>query len=228
MSRSRRYYLLIGSLPVLTSPFAPSHRPISRIRLDGRLALLHPDDARELALIEGVVRWESLPMGQDDEVFLRRADEALAQLSRPNLRDVLRWRLAARTMLAALRRRHLGLALPAPPVRWGFGEWAAHIRRNWSHPQFRLAPYFPWIDEAQRALAEGDARALERLVVHAVWRHLEQAGAGHYFDFEAVVLYVLRWSLAARWAAYEPARASTRFGHLIESGLGRHALLFAQ
>ena len=228
MPQSRRYYLLIGSLPVLTSPFDPSHRPISRIKLDGRLAMLHPDDAQVLALIEGVVRWERLPMGQDDETFLRRADAALAHLSNPTLRDLLHWRLAARTLIAALRRRHLGLALPGLGTRWGFGEWAAQIRRNWSHPQFRLAPYFPWIDEAQQALTQGDARTLERVVLHAVWRRLEQAGQGHYFDFEAVVLYVLRWSLAARWAAYEPARASTRFGHLVEAGLGSHAQLFQQ
>jgi hypothetical protein len=43
---------------------------------------------------------------------------------------------------------------------------------------------------------------------------------GHWFDFEAVVIYVLRWDLIARWIGQDGAAALRRFDGLVENGLG--------
>jgi hypothetical protein len=66
---------------------------------------------------------------------------------------------------------------------------------------------------------DGDPLGLERLLLGAVWTHLERIGAGHEFDFEAVVVYVTRWDLVARWTHYDADAALTRFDALLETAL---------
>jgi hypothetical protein len=41
----------------------------------------------------------------------------------------------------------------------------------------------------------------------------------HHFDFEAVVLYVLRWNLVDRLARHDPVAATERFKTLLVRGL---------
>ena len=50
--------------------------------------------------------------------------------------------------------------------------------------------------------------------------------AEHQFDFEAVVIYVVKWSIVERWGRYNSAGAARRFEELTESALGEHAALF--
>ena len=60
---------------------------------------------------------------------------------------------------------------------------------------------------------------LERLLLDVVWRDLERRSEGHEFDFEAVLLYCLRWEVIARWTRYTSEAATTRFDHLVREGL---------
>ncbi len=69
---------------------------------------------------------------------------------------------------------------------------------------------------------------MERLLFEVVWDKLGRLGEGHYFDFEAVVLYVLRWNLADRWSRYQGEAAVERFRSLVDSGLEQFTNVFAQ
>ena len=53
----------------------------------------------------------------------------------------------------------------------------------------------------------------------AAWDHLEQVSDGHYLDFEAVVIYVLRWDMIARWTTYDGEEAVRRFDELVEQAM---------
>ena len=75
------------------------------------------------------------------------------------------------------------------------------------------------IDEARALLVAGASVELERLLLDVVWRDLERRSEGHEFDFEAVLLYCLRWEVIARWTRYTSEAATTRFDHLVREGL---------
>lgn len=139
-------------------------------------------------------------------------------IAHPFVRDLVTWRLELRTLMAALRRRRRGDPAPVDD-RWGFGRWLGQIRRNWGESGFRLEGAFPWLPEANRLMDAGDAVGLERLLLVTNWNHLERISDGHHFDFEAVVIYVMRWDLVARWTSYEGEQAARRFDALVAAGM---------
>jgi hypothetical protein len=49
----------------------------------------------------------------------------------------------------------------------------------------------------------------------------------HYFDFEAVIIYLNRWSLVDRWARYNGEAAVERFRKLVDSGIEKFTDVFA-
>jgi hypothetical protein len=94
-----------------------------------------------------------------------------------------------------------------------------HISRHWGETHLRLERVYPWLPEAKRLLDDSDPLGLERLLLGVVWTHLERIGAEHYFDFEALVVYVARWDLVARWTRYDADAAMARFDALLDTGL---------
>ena len=81
--------------------------------------------------------------------------------------------------------------------------------------------------ESKRLMEEGNFLGLEHQLVDVVWSDLERIGQGHHFDFEAVVLYVLRWDLVARWTTYNEDSAKKRFAELVDAGLAELDKVFA-
>lgn len=222
-----RYVMLMASLPPTGRLFEAGETPISRIRLEQRLTLLDEPDAATLRDIENVLRWDRLPMARTDSELLAAAEELLLRLRRPVLREVIEHRLELRTIVAALRRRQRGEGPPEPSQPWGWRGVADVIRRNWADQTFGLGGSRPWIADAGALLAKGDSMALERLLVTIVWTHLERLSRDHLFDFEAVVLYVLRWDLIHRRATADRDAAVARFDRMVQQGLGEFADLFA-
>lgn len=48
---------------------------------------------------------------------------------------------------------------------------------------------------------------------------MKKIGQGHYFDFEAVIIYVLRWDINDRWAKNDEKKAIQQFEKLVEQAL---------
>jgi hypothetical protein len=218
--------MLMTSLPHHTSLFMSRETPLGRIKLQNRLRMLDAEDAEQLRLIMEAVRWRLLQKAENDDAALAIAHRNLTLIKSPLLQQIVRERLELRTVVAALRRRQRGDPSPAPHERWGFGRWLPIIRANWSDPGFRLESAFRWLPNANRLLRDGDALGLERLLLGTLWDQLGQASQFHFFDFEAVVIYVLRWDLIARWTSYNAEKATQRFAELMEEGLGNAAKLF--
>lgn len=231
---SPRYTTLMASLPPLGGLFEAREPAISRLKLRSRLSLLHPEDRRTLdgliAILsqglvadEGVARSGVAPSGsgRDDAALLREAERFFRCEPQPLLRHLVRHRLDLRTTVAALRRRHRGESDPPRGQAWGFGPLVPTIERHWSEPTLGLAGVFPWIAEAVRLLESEDLIGLERLLFTLIWRELDHLGQGHHFDFEAVVIYLARWSLVERWSNFDGRAAAERFRALVREGLGR-------
>ncbi len=226
MSDPNAYIMLISSLPSPEALFLAKRPPLSRLRLDQRLRVLTPEDAEELKLVEHVLHWGELPIGMTDEQIIARAREAMDKIENETLQLIIRDRLEIRTCMAALRRRHRGDPAPAPGTAWGFGRWTNHIARNWTEATFRLDGVFPWLRQADTLLKEGDTLALQRLILEQAWKMISRYAGEHEFDFEAVVIYVLKWNIVDRWGRYNGEEAAKRFEELTDAGLGEYAAVF--
>ncbi|MFC1673517.1 hypothetical protein ACFL12_05115 [Pseudomonadota bacterium] len=222
MTHDTAYAMLMTSLPHLGSLFEARYSVISRIKLERRLKVLTPEDAETLAMVERVSCWDRLGGIKDDAVFAEQAKQTVTTLTDPLMMDIVRHRVELRTLVAALRRRHLGRGAPMDGEKWGFGRWMKVISRNWNEPGFGVQNAFPWILEAHRLLQENNTVALERLLLEEVWNELGRKAQGHHFDFAAVVIYVLRWDVMERWTHYQAPTAQERFNGLIDAAIGDH------
>ncbi|MCG8462115.1 MAG: hypothetical protein MI919_38010 [Holophagales bacterium] len=221
-----RYYTLMASLPALEPPFEEERPPMSRIRLEQRLRMLEPDDARELSALESVMHFDRLDLGAKDVEILERASQVVASIRSPLLREVAEWRLGLRTVIAALRRRAVGEPAPDRREPWGFEPRKRALERGWNRRDFGLSGALPWVETLADLLDRGDARGLERQLLRLVWRYLSRKAWGHHFDFEAVALYVLRWNLLQRASNRDPAEARSRFDSMRAEGWGGRTLRF--
>ena len=222
MRRADRYVDLVSGLPHLGEPFSARERPITRRQLDRRLRLLEPADAATLTEVEGVLRWAVLAAGTDDRTQGARARRVADGIADPTLGEAVRRRLESRALVAALRRRRDGLGPPDDPTMLGYHRQCERIRRHWSDPAFGLQHSAAWVADADAHLRAGEALDLEKLLLARAWRDLDTLAQGHWFDFAAVALYVLRWDLMDRWMRYDGETAAERFDALVDSALTAH------
>ena len=213
------YFTLLTSLPHIDSLFSSQITPISRFQLDKRLSMLTSDDQKRLVTIENLLHWDHLGDDVDEKALIRQAERARATLGSQALRDLIDWRLDIRTVVAALRMKHAGQPAPSE-AKWSYGSRYAYIRGHWSSPTLGLGGAFPWIPRVNEYLRTGKCVELEKVLLQAVWDHLDHMAMKHRNDFEAVVIYVLRWNLVARWTAYDTEKAHIRFQDLIKKSLG--------
>ncbi|MEM6833357.1 MAG: hypothetical protein AAF562_07000 [Pseudomonadota bacterium] len=219
MTSEHTFIMLMSSLPAPGPLFAETQTPLSRLRLDARLKQLSEPDHQVLIAIEQALEWRCMEADMNDAALLARVETAKRMTTSQTLLGVIDSRMHIRLCMAALRQRAAGEAPPAADGRWGYGRWRRVIARNWQAPAFGLERVFPWLKDADRLLTEGDSYALERLLLSLVERDLRRYGALHHFDLEAVVIYVLRWSLVERWTRYNAQAAARRFSKMLDDGL---------
>lgn len=224
MSRAFKYTLLIASLPHHPHDLLSAKQPpISEIQLEKRLQLLTPEDRAQLDSIEKVIFWSHVRDVPEAEI-IAQDNAVLAAIRNPFLKELLLWRLSLRTLMSALRLRHQGFK-PGPGKAFlGFGKWPAVIGKHWDHPRFGISPVdAPWLTAANELIGQNRTLELEKLLLHLSWRHYTDLSVRHLFDFEAVVLYVLRWDVINRWSQYYREHinesALSHFMQLVENGL---------
>lgn len=214
-----KYTMLLSSLPLHpTHLFSAKQTPVSRIQLDNRLALLDDSDARDLMRIEKLLHWSKIITVQEDEGLVLQDKAELASIQNDFLRQIVLWRLELRTLISAMRRRHAG-ETSAPSVFHGFGDWPRLIKQHWHEKDFGIGYLLPWIHDANSLMEQNKTFELEKMLLNLVWQHYARVGSHHYFDFPAVVIYVLRWDVINRWSSYDKDLAIQRFDELIVEGL---------
>ena len=213
--------MLMASLsPHPMSLWDVKNKPVSRLRLDRRLTLLNDQDRQQLAAIEKILHWAKMSAGNNDVEISVAAERVLQSLDKPLLQQVIIWRLELRTIMAAIRWRKLGKEAPTKSERWGYGQVVPFIRKNWQIDDFSLSHRFAWIANANTLFVEDKSVELEKLLLNLSWEYYESIGHSHYFDFEAVVIYVLRWSIVSRWTQCNEQEAMQQFELLVKNGLG--------
>jgi hypothetical protein len=221
------YFALMASLPYLPRFERAQRLPINRERLDARLAWLTPGDASTVRQAEQFLEWQRQPLERTDAQMVAEYGALMQRVRQTALRRMIEFRFGLRVALGALRRRRRGTGAPAPGEVWGAGPWVRQIERNWSDPEFRLAAQCPWLPQARALLERGETFALERLLMGVVWDHLGEVGRGHYFDLDAVLVYLFRWDILDRWLRYRRDAAATRIDQLATEALGERGRVFA-
>jgi len=223
---SFKYAMLMCSLPVHPSKlFSNQQTAISGIQLDKRLALLDAQDAKDLLCIEELLFWSQIS-DATDEFIIKKSLEIIDSIHDGFLRNVLTWRLELRTLLCALRLRCAGLGQPPKNSFVGIGRWLSYIESNWDKPDFGLGFRAPWLNTANQLLIENRSFELEKLLMEITWKYYATESNQHFFDFPAVVIYVLRWDIINRWTLYHADLAVKHFDELVENGLDTVTLEF--
>lgn len=221
--RSHSYYMLVSSLPPLPARFDSERLPISLERLQGRLAMLEPEDAEETDRLFEILSWSrQFEEGHDTAVVTRYGD-LMQGIRHPMIREVLLTLMDGRMILTALRLRRRG----AGPPTVGIGRWADQIRRNFSRPDFGLGHVFPWITSFDKMLEERDLESLHRGLMGVLWNDFKRRADNYYFSFEAVILYLARWDLIRQWQELHSDRGRAIFDNLVTEVLGEHANIYS-
>jgi len=221
----RRYYHLVASLPALPDFRQARLLPLSRLRLEERLSLLHADDLEDLTRAQRLVSWHRQPVSRTTGEFVAMYEEVVARNRNRELMSMVDFRMNARTVMVALRQRRQGKA--APSGKWGTGPYTRIIESRWAEPEFGLGAVFPWIPEAQAFLDQGDAMELEKLLMGQSWKKLSQISDAQPFGFERVFAFAYKWDIVHRWLSYDAEKARDRFEELISEVTSDHQNLFS-
>jgi hypothetical protein len=213
------YVSLMSSLPSTERLFLAKLTPISRLRLEQRLKQLNEQDLRTLRQVESVLNWSMQNLAFSDQQLIKQAKMVFVGLQSETLKTLVRDKMELRTCVGALRHRAQGENAP-DNLNWGFGRWVSHINRNWNETHFALETVFPWLPQAKCFMDNKDAEGMERFILDHAFKQLQRCVNQHYFDLEAVIIYVLKWSIVDRTTRYNIEAAKIRFTELVEQGLG--------
>lgn len=216
---AQNYAMLLASLPHLGDMFSASQPPVSRTRLEKRLAMMEPEARAELEEITSLLCWHRADESMTTEAIFARAEAYVIRHHGTFLAWLIQERMEMRSVIAALRLRGRGAGNAAIYRAIGFGEMGAVLARHYQEEDFGLSFRYPWLRQGTALLASGDVLGFERLILGTVWQQLERLHYDHHFTLEAVVLYVLRWDILERWTQYNAAQAVQRFEHLKEAAL---------
>lgn len=214
------YYTLIASLPHLPPHFDVTRPPISRPRLNQRLAELNEHDSQVLKQLSDFLAWDRQTLERSEQDVIHDYERLQQEVRHPVVLKIVDDRINMRTIVGALRRRRDG---DEPPR--GVGRLVRSIRNRWNEPQFGLQAQFPWIESFERSMLSGEAVAAERILYESSWRSYSRMADQFQFTFEAVLLYLARWSIVDRWASRDQEAGHARFEQLLEEALGDFARL---
>lgn len=214
---AKQYITLVASLPYLP-PFEKAERsPITRLRLEQRLHILEPEDARQLACAEALISWRmSLSKPKTDKEMVLRYRAAMQEINQPALREFIEFRIDQQTILAGLRQRNAVFESSFLEQVNGASRWAGFIASHWDSSDFKLAAVYSWIPEARSYLEANDACGLDRLLMGIIWQRLSRIAESNRFGFEAVFAFVFKWDILQTWLARDAEKAKSRFQELIK------------
>ena len=218
------YTELLCSLPHLRDPFRQRPSGLSPVQLQKRLNMLLPDDQQRMNQLWHTVLWSGIPLDMGDPALVRQYERTMALIDDPQLHEWLQWRMDFRTLVAALRRRHLGQDAPADTRLWACGPIGKLLVQRWNQPSFGLADAHPWLPQAEHLLQQHESLALERLLLQNLWHYLSRCEPINPRSFAAVVLYIARWDICQRLRHYDHQAGLERFQALIDASLAAHGI----
>lgn len=205
------YPMVLAALPRHSDLFIAKRPPVTRLGLERRLRMLPLEDQAEIAAIEEVLDWKRARIHGEEAEALAWAKAVITRVRSAAVAELLADRIDFRAIMAALRRRARGEASPGNELAWPRGELGARIRRHWREADFRIGSGHAWVRRVEPLMRAGETLAVERTLFAEAWRRLARAALFYPQGYEAIVIYVMRWSLIHRWTQYRSDAAATRF-----------------
>ena len=157
---------------------------------------------------------ESIDVNQPFEKALFGAYYALCGRSKSRfLREWAEFDRTLRNVMAAITARTLGRAVEEATV--GSGEIVEQLQRS-SASDFGLRGELVWLDQLIAAVSdEQNLVEKEHKIDLLRWNEALDLAAFDYFDINAVIAYLVRVNIVARWAALDPKRGRAMFDRLL-------------
>lgn len=203
------YYTLMTSLPHHDRHFKVKQTPLSYLQLEKRLKLL--TEAEQVRLHNIIfLLWDSwflltLPLSE----ITQRAKPLLA-LNDLFITDIINWFFDIRSLFVALRLRQIQKNPPHYPQEYWQTSWNRSLIKHWNQADFNLGRTYPWLLNVNDKLAKDEINEVENILLTIIWKHLEVIEVGHYFDFAALILYLLRWKMIDYWSRFNEESALER------------------
>jgi len=215
------YYTLIVSLPRHDRQFTVSETPISHPQLEKRLALLSVPDRKTTQEVIMFV-WSSRFLGDIPLATSLLDARHLLKLNNSFINGLIQWHLDLRSLMAALRWRKASQIPPANPEAYWHSRFNTHILNHWNEPDFGIKRFLPWFSALAEKLDKGEAEAVENIILDAFWKYLTLAETQHYFDLEAVIIYLMRWHVVDYWSQFNGEKALERMNALAMESMNDH------
>ncbi|MAD44467.1 MAG: hypothetical protein CMI02_04350 [Oceanospirillaceae bacterium] len=217
MAEQDPYLTLLCSLPGFDALFAHRIPPLSRLRLDQRLLLLTDDDRSQLDAVEQILNWSRWPSGSDNAQALQQIHALLNSLNEPRVKQLTEDILDLHAVQHALHLRHTDkdYSRQPPATDWCISRFRSRLEQHWQDEDLGLGHYFLWLADAAEALKKQQLLAAEKIFFTSIWQHLLRQQPEDAFSFFAVVVYVLKWTLADRWSRTDGQQARQRFQQLL-------------
>lgn len=215
------YYTLLASLPTMPADYRQPHVPISRPRLEDRLAMLDEENRLLVDLLFALMAFDTSAAAQCDPEKRALHERLIAAMPDQATREPVELWIDAMDIAAAHRARQQKKEPPAM-----LGSYADHIKRHWQHPQFNLGLRCSWIAKVGQRLENAQIVQAEDAVYQAIWQQLRRYGERHYFSLPALVTYLIQWHLVSRWAVRDKKIGADRFTSLLHEAINGHDALF--
>jgi len=223
MAEHDPYLTLLCSLPGFDAIFAHKIPPLSRLRLDQRLLLLTEEDRHQLDLVEQVVNWSRWPSGTDNSFAFKHIQSLLDQMTDQRCKQLTLEILDLYAVHNALYMRGDDEESAHPPsTPWCISRFRSRLEQHWQDEDLGLSHYFSWIPEAAEALRNKQVLIVQKTFIKSIWQHLQRQQPEDEFSFYAVVVYVLKWTLADRWSRTDADKARDRFQQLLTAGQSKN------
>ncbi|CDZ78968.1 hypothetical protein BN59_03283 [Legionella massiliensis] len=210
-----QFYMVASALPRMPASFKVEAPPISRIQLEKRLKLL-PAENLALAYALEYLLWQSWFMPQKSFSSTKEAYIKLLKTDSPFIHKTVHWFMDLRSLFAALRLRKEKKAPPANPQECWLSHWNHQLIQHWDEPDFGLKGVYPWLSKVASDLEKEDTSAVEEFLLDYIWHYLSIIELRHYFDFEALMIYLLRWNLIHYWSKFN-SNLADNFDELVKA-----------
>lgn len=200
-----QFYMVASSLPRMDASFKISEPPISRLQLEKRLKLLPEETASLLFAIE-LLAWTSWFMPKQSVIETRKLYISTLETKSDFISNITNWYLDLRSVLAAIRMRNEKKDPPHDPQNYWITRWEHQLIQKWNEPDFGLKSVYPWVPKITACIEKNDSASVEEFLLAHIWNYLSKMEAGHYFDFEAITVYLLRWNIVNYWSKFNKTK----------------------
>lgn len=194
---------------------------ISELRLKKRLKLL-PDSERNILITLTDAVWDSwfdleMPFSET-----QNKAKIIQDLKNPFMNNLLEWFFDIRSILVALRLRKHKSKPPEIPSEYWITRFGSKLISHWQHPDFGLKSIYPWVPNLSAQMENSNIDIVEELLLSLIWKHLDNIEDRHYFDFEALIIYLLRWKVINYWSRFNKKVTEKHILKFVDTLLSEH------